>query len=370
MNSFFIRKYMPIFAVNKINEHNFYRMIQFQCDYNEGAHPLVMERIIGSNMEQTVGYGEDPYCEEARRLIRKACECDKADVHFLVGGTQANTTVIAHILRPYQGVLAATSGHINVHETGAIESTGHKVLALPTTDGKLTATQIEQAVQAHLQEDGPEHMVQPGMVYLSFPTEVGTIYSRSELEAIRAVCVKHALPLFIDGARLGYGLCSPECDVTLPQLAQLADVFYIGGTKVGALFGEAVVIVNETLKKDFRYSIKQHGGMLAKGRLLGLQFSVLFTERLYFAIAQHAIDEAMRIREALIGKGVRFLIDSPTNQQFPIFTKEQLAALSEEFLFSIWQQIDDEHTAVRICTSWGTTKDNTDKLIAAIEREL
>ena len=342
-------------------------MIQFQCDYNEGAHPLIIKRLTETNMEQTVGYGEDPHCEEARRLIKQACQSDNADVHFLVGGTQANTTVIAHILRPYQGVLAATSGHINVHETGAIESTGHKVLATPTEDGKLTAKQIDEAMQAHIHEDGPEHMVQPGMVYLSFPTEIGTIYSHDELKAIRTVCNKYDLPLFVDGARLGYGLCSPECDLTLPQLAQLADVFYIGGTKVGALFGEAVVIMNEALKRDFRYSIKQHGGMLAKGRLLGLQFATLFTGNLYFDIAQHAIDEAMRIKAALQAKGIGFLIDSPTNQQFPIFTDTQIATLSEHFMLSLWQRIDESHTAMRICTSWATKTESTDALIRAIE---
>lgn len=342
-------------------------MIQFQCDYNEGAHPFIIKRLTETNMEQTVGYGEDPHCEEARRLIKRACQSDNADVHFLVGGTQANTTVIAHILRPYQGVLAATSGHINVHETGAIESTGHKVLAIPTEDGKLTAKQIDEAMQAHIHEDGPEHMVQPGMVYLSFPTEIGTIYSHDELKAIRTVCNKYDLPLFVDGARLGYGLCSPECDLTLPQLAQLADVFYIGGTKVGALFGEAVVIMNEALKRDFRYSIKQHGGMLAKGRLLGLQFATLFTGNLYFDIAQHAINEAMRIKAALQAKGIGFLIDSPTNQQFPIFTDTQIATLSEHFMLSLWQRIDEEHTAMRICTSWATKPESTDELIRAIE---
>lgn len=343
-------------------------MIQFQCDYNEGAHPLILKILNETNMVQTIGYGEDDYCEEARRLIRKACLREDADVHFLVGGTQANTTVIAHILRPYQGVLAATSGHINVHETGAIESTGHKVLSISTCDGKITAYQIEEAMQAHLNEDGPEHMVQPGMVYLSFPTEIGTIYSYEELKGIRRMCDKYSLPLFIDGARLGYGLCSPACDITLPQLVELVDVFYIGGTKVGALFGEAVVIINEALKKDFRYSIKQHGGMLAKGRLLGLQFSTLFTDNLYFDISQHAIDEAMRIKAALQTKGVNFLIDSPTNQQFPIFSKEQLATLTDDFMFSVWQQMEDGRIAVRICTSWATRRENVDSLIAAIER--
>ena len=343
-------------------------MIQFQCDYNEGAHPAIMQRLCETNMEQTVGYGEDRYCEEARALIRKACEREDVDVHLLVGGTQTNTTVISHTLRPYQGVLTAVSGHINVHETGAIEATGHKVLAIASEDGKLTASQIEEAMQAHLNEDGPEHMVQPGMVYISFPTEVGTVYNCAELQEIRTVCSKYALPLFVDGARLGYGLCSPESDITLPQLAKLADVFYIGGTKVGALFGEAVVITNETLKRDFRYSIKRHGGMLAKGRLLGLQFSTLFTENLYLNIAQHAINEAMRIKAALQSKGITFLMDSPTNQQFPIFSNSQLEVLSKEFLFSIWQRIDEEHTAVRICTSWATKSENVDRLIRAIEQ--
>ena len=341
-------------------------MIQFQCDYNEGAHPLIMQRLLESNMEQTIGYGEDHYCNQARALIKQACQSDSIDVHFLVGGTQTNTTVISHTLRPYQGVLTAVSGHINVHETGAIESTGHKVLSIATPDGKLTATQIEDAVLAHQHEDGPEHMVQPGMVYISFPPEVGTVYTLEELESICAVCRKYALPLFVDGARLGYGLCSPESDITLPQLATLADVFYIGGTKVGALFGEAVVISNESLKRDFRYSIKRHGGMLAKGRLLGIQFAQLFTDNLYMQIAQHAIDEAMRIKAALQAKGIKFLIDSPTNQQFPILSNAQYEELSKKYLFSFWQRVDEEHTAVRICTSWATKSENVDCLIEDI----
>ena len=343
-------------------------MIQFQCDYNEGAHPLILQHLAETNMEQTIGYGEDPYCTQARELIKQACEREDIDVHFLVGGTQTNTTVIAHTLRPYQGVISAMSGHINVHETGAIEATGHKVLAVPSPNGKLTAAQIEGVVQAHLNEDGPEHMVQPGMVYISFPTEVGTIYTHAEMEAISTMCRKYGLPLFVDGARLGYGLCSPECDITLPQLAKWADVFYIGGTKVGALFGEAVVITNESLKRDFRYSIKRHGGMLAKGRLLGIQFATLFTDGLYMQIAQHAIDEAMRIKTALQDKGIGFLIDSPTNQQFPIFCNAQLEELNKTFLFSVWQQIDDTHTAVRICTSWATKHENVDRLIEDIKQ--
>lgn len=341
-------------------------MIQFQCDYNEGAHPLIMQRLVETNMQQTVGYGEDDFCAEARRLIRQACNRDDVDVHFLVGGTQTNATVIAHTLRPYQGVISAVTGHINVHETGAIEATGHKVLAIDSADGKLTAVQIEQAVQAHLHEDGPEHMVQPGMVYISFPTEVGTIYTLGELRDISTVCRRHGLPLFVDGARLGYGLCSPQSDVTLPQLAQLADVFYIGGTKVGALFGEAVVIANQALKRDFRYSIKRHGGMLAKGRLLGIQFATLFADGLYMQIYRHAIVQAMRIRQALQAQGIPFLIDNPTNQQFPILSNEQLDRLSTKYLFSIWQKVDEHHTAVRICTSWATKTENVDQLIEDI----
>ena len=341
-------------------------MIQFQCDYNEGAHPLIMQRLVETNMQQTVGYGEDDFCAEARRLIRQACNRDDVDVHFLVGGTQTNATVIAHTLRPYQGVISAVTGHINVHETGAIEATGHKVLAIDSADGKLTAAQIEQAVQAHLHEDGPEHMVQPGMVYISFPTEVGTIYTLGELRDISTVCRRHGLTLFVDGARLGYGLCSQQSDVTLPQLAQLADVFYIGGTKVGALFGEAVVIANQALKRDFRYSIKRHGGMLAKGRLLGIQFATLFADGLYMQISRHAIAQAMRIRLALQAQGIPFLIDSPTNQQFPIFSNEQLDRLSTKYLFSIWQKVDDHHTAVRICTSWATKPENVDQLLKDI----
>ena len=343
-------------------------MIHFNNDYNRAGHPAVMQALADSAAESHVGYGLDDWCARGAALIRQAVGKPKAEVHYLLGGTQANYTVISALLRPFQSVICAQSGHINVHETGAIEATGHKVLAVPSPDGKLTAAQIEEAMQAHLNEDGPEHMVQPGMVYISFPTEVGTIYTRTEMEAISTMCRKYKLPLFVDGARLGYGLCSPECDITLPQLAQLADVFYIGGTKVGALFGEAVVITNESLKRDFRYSIKRHGGMLAKGRLLGIQFATLFTDGLYMQIAQHAIDEAMRIKAALQAKGIEFLIDSPTNQQFPIFSNTQLDELGKTYLFSVWQKVDDTHTAVRICTSWGTKRENVDKLIEEISQ--
>lgn len=342
-------------------------MVQFQCDYNEGAHPLILQRLAETNMEQTVGYGLDPHCENARRLIREACEAPDADVHFLVGGTQANATVISSILKPYQCVVSATTGHINVHETGAIEHGGHKVLALPTDNGLLCAEQIRLTLKAHFDDDSePEHMVQPGMVYVSFPSEVGTIHTKAELTAIRDVCHQYGLPLFVDGARLGYGLMSPVADITLPELAKIADVFYIGGTKQGALFGEAVVITNDALKKDFRYNIKQGGGMLAKGRLLGIQFETLFTNNLYFSMAKHAIDLAMKVRDVLTERGYSFLMESPTNQQFPILTNAQYEELSKKFLVSFWQRMDEEHIAIRICTSWATKPENVDALMECL----
>lgn len=338
-------------------------MIQFQCDYNEGAAPQILQRMLETNMEQTVGYGMDDYCEHARQLIREACEAPEAYVQFLVGGTQTNATVISATLRPYQGVLCASTGHINVHETGAIEHTGHKVLSLPSDNGLITAQQVEEALLAHFNDGSAEHMVQPGMVYVSYPSEVGTLYTKEKLEKISQVCHKYEIPLFVDGARLGYGLMSPASDLTLADLARLADVFYIGGTKQGALFGEAVVISNKTIQKDFRYNLKQNGGMLAKGRLLGLQFETLFTDNLYFDLAKHAIDEAMRIKQALLTKGYQFMKESPTNQQFPILTNAKYEELSKEFLFDYWYRMDEEHVAVRICTSWGTKSENVDKLI-------
>lgn len=319
-----------------------------------------------TNFEQTVGYGEDHYCEAARAAVRKAVGREDVDVHFLVGGTQANATVISSILRPYQGVLCATTGHINVHETGAIEHGGHKVLALEAAGGLLSAALIREAVEAHYAEDGPEHTVQPGMVYISFSSEVGTVYSLSQLREISAVCREYGLPLFIDGARMGYGLASEGCDVSLSDIAALADVFYLGGTKQGALFGEAVVIVNDALKKDFRYCIKQNGGMLAKGRLLGIQFLTLFEDGLYFQLSEHAVSQAMRIRNAFESKGFGFLVQSPSNQQFPILDNATMERLSSDFLFSFWQKVDDTHTAVRFCTSWATRPEAVDALIAAL----
>lgn len=338
-------------------------MIRFECDYAEGAHPQIMERLRETNLEQTKGYGEDEHCENARRMLRCLCECESADVHFLVGGTQTNMTVISSVLRSHQGVIAVETGHINVHETGAIEATGHKVLALPGTNGKLTALQVENAFRAHWDDPNHEHVVQPGMVYISNPTETGTLYSKRELQELSDVCRKNELPLFLDGARLGYGLVADNSDLTLPDIARLCDVFYIGATKVGALFGEAVVITSDRLKKDFRYQMKQRGGMLAKGRLLGIQYEVLFGDGLYFEISRHAVRMAMKIRDAFTTKNVAFLCDSSTNQQFPILTEEQISFLGQRYAFEYWCKIDEKQGAVRFCTSWATREEDVDKLV-------
>lgn len=340
--------------------------IRFACDYSEGGLPEIMDRLTETNLVQTPGYGEDVFCEAAREKIRALCELPDADVHFLVGGTQANLIVISSALRPHQGIIAASSGHINVHETGAIEACGHKVLAVPGKDGKLRAEQIEAACKSHWEDANHEHMVQPGMVYISFPTEYGTLYSKKELEEISQTCKNHSLPLFIDGARLGYGLMSCKNDLTLPELAKLCDVFYIGGTKCGALFGEAVVISNPVLKRDFRYIIKQKGGMLAKGRLLGIQFDTLMTDNLYFRASDHADRLAMKLRSAFEAKGWPMLVDSYTNQQFPILPREEMECLSERFAFELWEQVDENRAAVRFCTSWATPEENVDALIEAL----
>jgi threonine aldolase len=343
-------------------------MIRFNCDYNEGAHPKVLEKLIQTNMEQTAGYGVDPYCIRAAELIKGKCGTRDADVHFLVGGTQTNLTVISAALRPHQGVIAASSGHINTHESGAIEATGHKVLALQSIDGKLTAGQIQAACDEHKSDESYEHIVQPKLVYISNPTEIGTIYSKAQLSEISETCKKNGLLLYMDGARLGYGLCAEDNDLDLPAIARLCDAFYIGGTKIGALFGEALVICNPDLQKDFRYIMKQKGGMLAKGRLLGLQFIALFEEDLYFHMSAHANKMAMLIKEAFSKKGNDFLINSTTNQQFPIVRNEVLDKLNENFQYSFWQKIDDNRSAVRFCTSWATEISAVEQLITEIEK--
>ena len=342
-------------------------MVFFHNDYSEGCHEKVLQALAATNLEQTPGYGEDLYCARAAEKIQAAC-CSDAAVHFLVGGTQTNLTVIAAALRPHQGVLCAESGHIHVHETGAVEATGHKVLALPSADGKITASQVEGYVLAHRRDAAFEHMTQPKLVYISNPTELGTLYSLAELEALSETCRRLGLYLFLDGARLGYGLAARGNDLTLPDLARLCDVFYIGGTKVGALFGEAVVISRKELQEDFRYLIKQHGGMLAKGRLLGVQFDALFTDDLYMEISRHAISMADILREKLESLGYPFLVEPQSNQLFPIVPDAVLEELGREYTFSEQTRVDESHRAVRFCTSWATKPENVASLCHALEK--
>ena len=347
--------------------HSRYKMYSFVCDYLEGCLPQILEALRESNLEQTPGYGNDSYCSEARDIIRKECGLPDAEVFFLVGGTQTNSTVISHILRPHQGVLCASTGHINVHETGAIEHGGHKVIQMPSKDGRICAEQLEAELQAHFSDPDRYHSVQPGMVYISLPTELGTLYSKAELSSISDVCGKWRIPLFIDGARLGYGLSSPACDLSLKDVASLADIFYIGGTKQGALFGEAVVFRSgEGPARDFKYFVKQNGALLAKGRLLGIQFKTLFADGLYLRAASAAVEKALRIKKAFSDRGTGFLVDSYTNQQFPILSKRETSLLKERFDFEFWKKIDEQHDAVRFCTSWATTDDAVESLIRAI----
>lgn len=341
-------------------------MIRFESDYTQGAVPEIIERLAATNMEMTPGYGEDEYCESAREKIRGEINIPDADVHFLVGGTQTNLTFIASVLRPYQGVICADTGHINVHETGSIEACGHKLLTLPAADGKITAEQVAALNDGHYADPTFEHMTQPGMVYISQPTECGTLYSKAELTALSEVCRERGLTLYMDGARLGYALACKRNDLTLSDIAELCDAFYIGGTKVGALFGEALVITKESSKKDFRYMMKQKGAMLAKGRLLGLQFDTLFTDGLYHRVSENAASLAEKIRGAFEEKGIELFFDSPTNQQFPVLTKEQYDILAKDFVFCDWCRKGDRYV-VRFCTSWATRAEDAEELVRAIE---
>ena len=343
-------------------------MIRFGSDYQEGAHPRILQKMMETNLMQSPGYGEDDFCAEARKMICARCNAPDADVHFLVGGTQANFTLLSAALRTYQGVIGAESAHIAVHETGAVEACGHKVITLPAQNGKINADQVAKYCALHFADASHEHMVMPKAVYLSQSTELGTIYTRSELRAMREACDRYNLYLYIDGARLGYAMAAAGNDVDFADLAQIADAFYIGGTKQGALFGEAMVILNPDLKRDFRYVIKQKGGMLAKGRLLGIQFAELFRDDLYMQLSHHAVDLAMRLRAALVELQVPFLVDSPTNQQFPILTDAALDRLSADYSFSDQQRIDAEHRAVRFCTSWATRPEDVDRLIADLKK--
>ncbi len=342
-------------------------MLYFQNDYHAGCHAEILRRLDRLSQRDFPGYGQDELCGKAADTIRRLCGREDLAVHFLVGGTQTNLTVIAAALRPYQAVTAAQSGHIHVHETGAVEATGHKVLALPSRDGKVTAAQVEQLMESHQSQEDPAHEVQPKMVYISYPTELGTLYTRQEMEALHRVCRQYGLYLFLDGARLGYGLTAKDCDVTLQDLARLCDVFYIGGTKVGAMFGEAVVIANPELAGDFRYMIKRQGGMLAKGWLLGLQFEALLEDGLYFRIAQKANDQADRIRKTLEEAAVPVLVPGSTNQIFPILPVSTLKTLSQKVLYTDMGPVDETHRAIRLCTSWSTGDEAVEELCRLLE---
>lgn len=341
-------------------------MISFKNDYSEGALPEILEALVQSNLESTVGYGMDEYCARAAEKIKKRINRPDAEVHFLVGGTQANQTCISAFLRSYEAVIGVKTAHINVHETGAIEATGHKVIAVEGADGKVTPQDIRAAVAYH--ED--EHMVKPRMVYISDSTEIGTIYYKKELEELSACCKELGLYLYLDGARLGSALTAEGNDLTLEDIACLTDAFYIGGTKNGALFGEAVVLINPALQKEFRYSIKQHGGMLAKGRLLGIQFDRLFTDDLFFQAAAHANRMAMKLKQGLTEAGVPFLADSVTNQQFLIFTENQTVDLNREFLFERFGKTPEGNNVLRFCTSWATKEENVEHLINTVKAML
>ena len=351
--------------------------ISFSSDYTKGAHPRILERLTETNFEQIDGYGTDDYCKSAADKIREACGAKDADVFFLVGGTQTNQTIIDMLLEPYEGVVAAQTGHVAAHEAGAIEFSGHKVLTLPSIPeesgeaeaihsdqiGKIRATDLEKLLKDFYADDNHEHMVFPGAVYISHPTEYGTLYSKAELEELSAICKKYEIPLFLDGARLGYGLMSSRTDVTLQDIARLVDAFYIGGTKVGALFGEAVVFPGKVPTKHPVPIIKQHGALLAKGWLLGLMFDTLFTDNLYMDISRNAIDKAEKLRAELVKKGYKLFIDSPTNQQFILLDDDRLKELSEHVRYGFWEKFDDTHTIIRLATDWATTDEDIEELM-------
>lgn len=340
-------------------------MVSFENDYVEGAHPAVLQRLIDTNRERLPGYGADAYCARAAEKIREACACDKADVSFLTGGTQANAVVLSALLHSYEGVVAAETGHINGHEAGAIEYTGHKILALPQQAGKFSPEALERFVTGFYADENHAHMVHPGAVYLSYPTEYGTLYTKRELEAIAATCRRYGMRLFLDGARLGYGLASVEADVTLPDLARLADAFTIGGTKMGALCGEAVVFPSGA-PSHFLTTVKQHGALLAKGRLLGVQFDALFTDGLYLEIGRHALEMAARMKAIFTQKGYPLHLASPTNQQFVVLTDAQAERLREHVAFSFWERLDGGRMVARFATSWSTTPEDLRLLEAAL----
>ena len=344
-------------------------MLSFENDYNRGAHPEILRRFVETNMDMEVGYGNDSFCESAKAKIRQACACSDADVFFLSGGTQTNATVIDAYLAPYEGVVCAQSGHINVHESGAVEFTGHKVMTLPEHDGKIIPEELIALLEAFWGDADHEHMVFPGMVYISHPTERGTLYSKAELAALSEVCRKYKLPLYLDGARMGYGLMSYETDVARADIANYCDGFYIGGTKVGALCGEAVVFTHNSTPKHFFTTIKQHGALLAKGRLLGIQFDTLFTDDLYLKISRHAIDMAKKIRDGFVARGYELGWESPTNQQFIVLENSEMARLKEKVRFCVWEKRDENHTVVRFASSWATSEEDLAELWKIVDNK-
>lgn len=341
-------------------------MLYFDTDYMEGAHPEVMRRLMETNLEHTVGYGQDKYSKEAKEKIREACGAPEAYVQFMVGGTQTNATVIDALLHRHEGVLAASTAHINVHESGAVEHSGHKVLTLPSHCGKVDPTEVENWISEFYRDDTYEHMVAPGMLYITQPTEYGTMYSLSELETLSGICHKYDIPLYLDGARLGYALASESADFTLKDIARLCDVFYIGGTKVGAMFGEAVVAANPNRLPHFFPLVKQHGALMAKGRLQGIQFCTLFTDNLYVKIASHAVRLAQKLRNAFMEKGYKMAIDSPTNQQFVTLPNYKMDELLQYASFELWGPRGESETTVRFVTSWATSEEDVDTFIALL----
>lgn len=341
-------------------------MVSFESDYIAGAHPDILRRLAETNLEPLPGYGSDPYCERAKQKIRDCVGLPEAEVAFLAGGTQTNAVVISTLLSDWAGVLAAKTGHISSHEAGAIEYTGHEVLELPQRNGKIDPEDLRAYLTAYFADENHEHMTFPGMVYLSHPTEYGTLYSKAELQGISEICRQYSLPLYMDGARLAYGLMSRETDLSLREIAELCDVFYIGGTKVGALCGEAVVFTKGNMPKHFLTSVKKRGALLAKGRLLGVQFDALFTDDLYFRIGQHAIDMAEKLKQILAARGLPLSVHSPTNQQFVILENRQMEQLRDRIVFSFWEKYDETHTVVRFATGWSTSDSDLQALDDAL----
>ncbi len=337
-------------------------MLSFSSDYTEGAHPKILDRFIETNLVQVSGYGSDEFCESAKRKIKAALNCEEAQVYFLAGGTQSNLIVASSMLKSYEGVICAETGHIHAHEAGAIEYTGHKTLTVPQYDGKLKTSDVRALLEGFWADENRDHLVFPGMVYISNPTEYGTLYKKSELKKLYALCKEYNIKLFIDGARLGYGLCASDNDITLPDLCGLCDVFYIGGTKVGALCGEAVVFTHNNMPEHFLTITKQHGALLAKGRLLGITFDTLFTDNLYFEISKNAIDKADNLREILRSKGYKFHIETTTNQIFVILENEKMNELRKKVQFGFWENLDKNHTVVRFATSWATTDEQIEEV--------